>query len=191
MRLADRGVLKQGMWADVVVFDPDTIRDLATFEKPNQLSVGMEYVLVNGVPVIDDGKMTGALPGQGPARPRLRAVTTAPSDTKPGREQRPSSPWGASSQLGGFSPGKAATAPPPASPRPTGRDHCRCHPERAQRVEGPALLSFVILSGACFGPLDGSPWGKRSEGSAAVSSAVILSEPSESKDLHCSFALSS
>jgi len=64
MRLTDRGVLKQGMWADVVIFDPATIRDLATFENPNQLSQGMEYVLVNGVPVIDQGKMTGALPGR-------------------------------------------------------------------------------------------------------------------------------
>jgi len=64
MRLTDRGVLKEGMWADVVVFDPETIRDLATFEKPNQLSVGMKYVLVNGTPVIDDGKMTDALPGK-------------------------------------------------------------------------------------------------------------------------------
>ena len=64
MRLSDRGVLKAGMWADIVVFDPATIRDLADFEKPNQLSEGMEYVLVNGVPVIDGGKMTGALPGK-------------------------------------------------------------------------------------------------------------------------------
>jgi len=64
LRLTDRGVLKQGMWADVVVFDPATIKDLATFENPNQLSQGMEYVLVNGVPVIDGGKMTGALPGK-------------------------------------------------------------------------------------------------------------------------------
>ncbi len=64
MRFTDRGVLKQGMWADVVVFDPNTVRDLATFENPNQLSVGMEYVLVNGVPVIDHGKMTDALPGK-------------------------------------------------------------------------------------------------------------------------------
>jgi N-acyl-D-amino-acid deacylase len=64
MRLTDRGVLKQNMWADVVIFDPATIRDLATFENPNQLSQGMEYVLVNGVPVIDQGKMTGALPGK-------------------------------------------------------------------------------------------------------------------------------
>jgi len=64
MRLTDRGVLKAGMWADIVVFDPATIRDLATFENPNQLSQGMEYVLVNGVPVIDQGKMTEALPGK-------------------------------------------------------------------------------------------------------------------------------
>jgi N-acyl-D-aspartate/D-glutamate deacylase len=64
MRLTDRGVLKTGMWADIVVFDPETVRDLATFEKPNQLSQGMEYVLVNGVPVIDQGKMTGAKPGK-------------------------------------------------------------------------------------------------------------------------------
>jgi dihydroorotase/N-acyl-D-amino-acid deacylase len=62
--LVDRGVLKQGMWADVVVFDPDVIHEMATFENPNQLSVGMEYVLVNGVPVIEAGQMTGALPGQ-------------------------------------------------------------------------------------------------------------------------------
>jgi dihydroorotase/N-acyl-D-amino-acid deacylase len=64
MRLTDRGVLKAGMWADVVVFDPATVRDRATFDNPNQLSEGMEYVLVNGVPVIEQGKMTGALPGK-------------------------------------------------------------------------------------------------------------------------------
>ena len=63
MRLADRGVLKQGMWADVVVFDAETVRDLATFDDPNRLSEGMEYVLINGVPVIENGKMTNALPG--------------------------------------------------------------------------------------------------------------------------------
>jgi len=64
MRLADRGVLKEGMWADVVVFDPETIHDRATFENPNQLSEGMRFVLVNGVPVIEEGKMTDALPGK-------------------------------------------------------------------------------------------------------------------------------
>jgi len=64
MRLADRGVLKAGMWADVVVFDPQTVSDRATFENPNQLSEGMQYVLVNGVPVIDGGKPTDSLPGK-------------------------------------------------------------------------------------------------------------------------------
>jgi N-acyl-D-amino-acid deacylase len=64
MRLGDRGVLKVGMWADVVVFDPATVRDLATFDQPNQLSEGMRWVLVNGVPVIADAKATGTLPGR-------------------------------------------------------------------------------------------------------------------------------
>jgi dihydroorotase/N-acyl-D-amino-acid deacylase len=64
MRLVDRGVLKQGMWADVVVFDPNTVRDVATYDDPNRLSEGMDFVLVNGTPVIENGKMTGALPGK-------------------------------------------------------------------------------------------------------------------------------
>jgi len=64
MRLADRDVLKQGMWADVVIFDPEVILDLATYEQPNQLSKGMEFALVNGVPGIAEGKMTGALQGK-------------------------------------------------------------------------------------------------------------------------------
>jgi N-acyl-D-aspartate/D-glutamate deacylase len=64
MRLGDRGVLKVGMWADVVVFDPAKVRDRATFAEPNQLSEGMQWVLVNGIPVIADGRATGALPGR-------------------------------------------------------------------------------------------------------------------------------
>jgi N-acyl-D-aspartate/D-glutamate deacylase len=64
MRLPDRGLIKEGMCADVVVFDPETVRDVATFDNPNQLSEGMAYVMVNGVAVIDDGKMTNALPGK-------------------------------------------------------------------------------------------------------------------------------
>ena len=64
MRFTDRGVLKQGMWADVVVFDPNTVRDVATFDDPNRFSEGMAFVLVNGTTVIENGKMTGALPGK-------------------------------------------------------------------------------------------------------------------------------
>lgn len=64
LRLNDRGVLKAGLWADIVVFDPEQITDKATFSAPKQLSVGMQWVLVNGVPVIADGVATNALPGR-------------------------------------------------------------------------------------------------------------------------------
>jgi N-acyl-D-amino-acid deacylase len=64
LRLNDRGVLKTGLWADIVVFDPEQITDKATFTAPKQLSVGMQWVLVNGVPVIADGVSTSALPGR-------------------------------------------------------------------------------------------------------------------------------
>jgi N-acyl-D-aspartate/D-glutamate deacylase len=52
------------MYADITVFDPVTIIDKATFEKPHQLSVGVKYVFVNGVAVVSDGKHTGAKPGR-------------------------------------------------------------------------------------------------------------------------------
>ncbi|MGA2188324.1 MAG: D-aminoacylase [Steroidobacteraceae bacterium] len=64
LRLADRGVLKVGLWADIVVFDPEQITDKATFSAPKQLSVGMQWVLINGVPVIADGAATNELPGK-------------------------------------------------------------------------------------------------------------------------------
>lgn len=64
LRITDRGVLKKGLWADIVVFDPDKVHDVATYENPNQFSVGMDYVLVNGKLVIDNGTMTGILAGQ-------------------------------------------------------------------------------------------------------------------------------
>ena len=59
-----RGFLKEGMFADVVVFDPATITDHATFEKPHQYGTGVKHVLVNGVQVIKDGEHTGAKPGR-------------------------------------------------------------------------------------------------------------------------------
>jgi N-acyl-D-amino-acid deacylase len=76
MRLAERGLVKRGLWADLVVFDPDSVADRSTFSSPNQLAFGMQWVIVNGVPVIDDGRMTGARPGRvlrGPGyRPAMR-----------------------------------------------------------------------------------------------------------------------
>jgi N-acyl-D-amino-acid deacylase len=62
--LDHRGFLKEGMFADVVVFDPATIADRATFEKPSQYAVGMKHVFVNGVEVLKDGEHTGAKPGR-------------------------------------------------------------------------------------------------------------------------------
>ncbi|MEA2705895.1 MAG: N-acyl-D-amino-acid deacylase [Gemmatimonadaceae bacterium] len=60
----DRGLLKPGMYADITVFDPTTIIDRATFEAPSQLSTGVSYVFVNGTPVVDNGRLTTALPGR-------------------------------------------------------------------------------------------------------------------------------
>jgi N-acyl-D-amino-acid deacylase len=62
--LDHRGFLKEGMFADVVVFDPATVADRATFDKPHQYAVGMKHVFVNGVQVIKDGEHTGAKPGR-------------------------------------------------------------------------------------------------------------------------------
>ena len=62
--LDHRGFLKEGMFADVVVFDPATIAERATFDKPHQYAVGMKHVFVNGAQVIKDGEHTGAKPGR-------------------------------------------------------------------------------------------------------------------------------
>ncbi len=74
LRIPQRGLLKEGYFADVVVFNPDTVGDRATFEQPHQLSAGIEHVLVNGVAVVREGMHTGAKPGRivlGPGyRPR-------------------------------------------------------------------------------------------------------------------------
>jgi N-acyl-D-amino-acid deacylase len=63
-RLAQRGCLEAGCFADVVVFDPATIIDHATFEKPHQYATGVQHVFVNGVQVLKDGEHTGAKPGR-------------------------------------------------------------------------------------------------------------------------------
>ena len=64
MGLSDRGVLKTGMKADITVFDPNSVCDRATFEKPVQAAVGINHVIVNGVPVLRNGQVTGARPGK-------------------------------------------------------------------------------------------------------------------------------
>ena len=63
--LTDRGVLRAGAFADVIVFDPKTIRDEATYTEPTKLAVGMRWVFVNGKAAVSDGKVTGALAGRG------------------------------------------------------------------------------------------------------------------------------
>ena len=71
MRVADRGVLKEGFWADITVFDLDRIQDGATYTDPMRYPTGIEWVLVNGVVVAERGQHTGATPGRilyGPGR---------------------------------------------------------------------------------------------------------------------------
>ena len=64
LSIRDRGFLLPEYYADVIIFDPNTVIDRATFEKPHQLSVGMDYVFVNGTAVVSGGKHTNAKPGK-------------------------------------------------------------------------------------------------------------------------------
>ncbi len=68
--LVDRGILAPGMAADLLVFDPETVTDNATFEQPRQLPTGIDHVVVNGTFVVDDGRHTGATPGRALRRSR-------------------------------------------------------------------------------------------------------------------------
>ncbi len=62
--LADRGRLREGAYADLVLFDPGTITDHATYEQPDLLSTGVDHLWINGCAVIDDGRITDARPGR-------------------------------------------------------------------------------------------------------------------------------
>ncbi|MBI9046916.1 MAG: D-aminoacylase [Anaerolineaceae bacterium] len=64
LKIKNRGLLKEGFYADIAVFDPQKIIDKATFEEPQQFAEGMQHVFVNGVQVLKDGEHTGAMPGQ-------------------------------------------------------------------------------------------------------------------------------
>lgn len=80
----ERGLIKEGMVADVTVFDFDRIQDLATYTDPHRYAVGIEHVIVNGVPILNGGRLTGARPGRvlvGPARPKDAGGPTRDSST--------------------------------------------------------------------------------------------------------------
>jgi N-acyl-D-amino-acid deacylase len=72
LHIQDRGVLREGLFADIVVFDPQTVADRATFEDPHQLSVGVQHVFINGVAVLRGGMHTGATPGRALRGPGYR-----------------------------------------------------------------------------------------------------------------------
>ena len=83
LSIRDRGLINEGMYADIVVFDPATIIDRATYEEPHQLSVGMKHVFVNGVEVVTDGKSTSAKPGmavRGPGYTAAKSLTSSQPD---------------------------------------------------------------------------------------------------------------
>jgi dihydroorotase/N-acyl-D-amino-acid deacylase len=75
LSLGQRGIVREGFYADLVVFDPATIAERATYETPHQLSTGVAWVLVNGVPVLADGRPTGAKPGRVLRGPGWRGAT--------------------------------------------------------------------------------------------------------------------
>jgi dihydroorotase/N-acyl-D-amino-acid deacylase len=73
LSIPDRGILREGFFADITVFDPATVADRATFEDPHQPSVGIRYVMVNGRLTMDDGRLTGERPGRALRGPGWRA----------------------------------------------------------------------------------------------------------------------
>ena len=77
MGLRDRGILRTGAFADITIFDPSTVNDMATFENPHRPSVGIEYVIVNGVVSLEGGKVTGRLAGRPLRGPGYGAGSTS------------------------------------------------------------------------------------------------------------------
>jgi N-acyl-D-aspartate/D-glutamate deacylase len=75
LRLTDRGYLKPGYYGDVVVFDPERFRDVATFDRPHQYATGVRYLFVNGRLAIEAGKFTGVLAGKVLRHPSLTEAT--------------------------------------------------------------------------------------------------------------------
>jgi N-acyl-D-amino-acid deacylase len=82
LKLDRRGLLKAGHYADVVVFDPNTIQDHATFDMPHQYSTGVRHVFVNGVQVLKDGEHTGKTPGRFVRGPGYRRTEAGPADAR-------------------------------------------------------------------------------------------------------------
>jgi N-acyl-D-aspartate/D-glutamate deacylase len=68
-------MLRENYWADVMIFDPEKVRDRATYTNPHQYAEGMPYVIVNGELVVDDGKIVGKLPGKVLTRSDIRQNT--------------------------------------------------------------------------------------------------------------------
>jgi len=64
LKIRDRGLLREGYLADIVVFDPESVADHATYDEPHRLSTGIRHVWVNGVAVVEDGEHTGVMPGR-------------------------------------------------------------------------------------------------------------------------------
>jgi N-acyl-D-aspartate/D-glutamate deacylase len=88
VRQFDRGLLRPGLWADVTIFDPARVIDLATFEQPRQYATGIEYVIVNGTVVIDRGQHTHARPGRILLGPGATSSDASPRQVgSQGREQ--------------------------------------------------------------------------------------------------------
>jgi N-acyl-D-aspartate/D-glutamate deacylase len=81
-RFADRGLIRTGYVADLTIFDPQTVNDRATFEQPHQYPAGIPLVIVNGVPVLRDGELTGLLPGGPVLGPGVAAKKESTSDDR-------------------------------------------------------------------------------------------------------------